>query len=336
MSESLRPRRLADVRLVSVLVPCYNEAEVMEQLAARLTRAAEAWNVPWEVILVDDGSTDRTWELTTALHARDPRFKGIALSRNFGHQTALWTALHAAAGDLVVVLDADLQDPPEELPRLFAKWEEGFDVVYAVRRNRKEGLLLRAAYTLFYRVLHALAETKIPLDAGDFCVMDRVVVDELRRMPESERFVRGLRSWVGFRQIGVEYDRAERAAGAPKYTVKKLVGLALDGLLSFSTVPLRLATWFGLSVSLLAFLGAVFTVLQRIFAVQFARVGLAPVPGFATIVVSVLFLGGIQLLCLGIVGEYLARIYENVKGRPPWVIRATAGIDAPQPGAPPR
>jgi dolichol-phosphate mannosyltransferase len=329
MSPAAASRRFGEVRLVSVLVPCFNEEEVLDQLAQRLTAAAETWGVPWEVVLVDDGSTDGTWASIASLHARDRRFKGLALSRNFGHQTALWAAIHAARGEVVVVLDADLQDPPEQLPRLFAKWEEGYEVVYAIRRNRKEGLLLRAAYRIFYRLLRALSETKIPLDAGDFCVMDRVVVDELLRMPESERFVRGLRSWVGFRQVGVEYDRAERAAGRPKYTLRKLLGLALDGLLSFSTVPLRLATYFGLTVSALAFLGAAFTLLQRLFSAQFARLGLAPVPGFATIVISVLFLGGIQLLCLGILGEYLARIYENVKGRPPWVIRATAGVEAP-------
>jgi len=331
MGHSPAPRSFASVRLVSVLIPCFNEEEVLDQLAERLTRAAESWGVPWEVVLVDDGSTDSTWSSIEEFHRRDPRFKGIALARNFGHQTALWTAIHAAGGDVVVVLDADLQDPPEQLSPFFDKWAEGFDVVYAIRRNRKEGVLLRATYFLFYRLLRSLSETRIPLDSGDFCVMDRVVVDELRRMPESQRFVRGLRSWVGFRQVGVEYDRAARAAGEPKYTVHKLIGLALDGLLSFSTVPLRLATYFGLSVSVLAFLGAAFTLLQRLFAEQFERIGLGPVPGFATIVISILFLGGIQLLCLGILGEYLARIYENVKGRPPWVIRATAGIEAPAP-----
>lgn len=330
MSESGSRRRLPDARLVSALVPCFNEAKVLGQFAERMVRAAESWGVPFEVVLVDDGSTDRTWPMIEELHDRDPRFKGISLSRNFGHQTALWTALHAARGDLVVVLDADLQDPPEELPRFFAKWEEGYDVVFAVRKNRKEGVFLRAAYHAFYRLLRSLSKTPIPLDSGDFCVMDRAVVDELRRMPESQRFIRGLRSWVGFRQVGVEYDRPERAAGETKYTVKKLVGLALDGLLSFSEAPLRLATWLGLAVSAIAFLGAAFTLLQRIFAVQFSRIGLAPVPGFATIVISILFLGGIQLLCLGILGEYLARVYENVKGRPPWVIRATRGIEAPR------
>jgi dolichol-phosphate mannosyltransferase len=250
----------------------------------------------------------------------------VRFSRNFGHQTAVSAGIARAGGAALIVMDADLQDPPEELHRFLAKWREGYDVVYGLRRKRKEGPLKRLCYHLFYRILAGTASQPIPTDSGDFCLMDRKVVDLLNAMPERNRFVRGLRAWVGFRQIGIEYARDARQAGEPKYTLTKLVRLAVDGLLSFSTVPLRLATYLGLVVSAIAFLGAVFTLVQRLFADWFARIGLAPVPGFATIVIAILFLGGVQLICLGIMGEYIGRIYDEVKGRPSWIVRQTLGL----------
>ena len=314
--------------MISIVVPCYNEKEVLDELYQRLSRAAESWEEPFEVIVVDDGSDEETWQRIEAVHRRDPRWKAVRFSRNFGHQTAVSAGIARAAGRAVIVLDADLQDPPEELHRFLAKWREGYEVVYGLRRKRKEGPLKRLCYHLFYRILAGTASQPIPADSGDFCLMDRRVVDLLNAMPERNRFVRGLRAWVGFRQIGLEYPRDARRAGKPKYTLSKLIRLAVDGLFSFSTVPLRLATYLGLAVSTIAFLGAVFTLVQRLFAEWFDSIGLGPVPGFATIVIAILFLGGVQLICLGIMGEYIGRIYEEVKGRPSWIVRQTLGWES--------
>lgn len=314
------------MKKLSIVVPCYNEEAVLPELFARLGAVASSWGMDYEVICVDDGSQDRTWELLQAQHETDPRWRAISFARNFGHQTAVSAGLFYTGGDAAVVIDADLEDPPEEIVRLLEKWHEGYDVVYAVRQKRKEGLLKRLCYWIFYRLMARLVAFEVPLDSGDFCLISRRVVQTINAMPERNRFVRGLRAWSGFRQIGVTYERAARFAGTPKYTFKKLFKLATDGLFSFSTVPLRAATYLGLSVSGLAFFGVVFTLVQKVFSEQFSRIGLAPSPGFPTIVVSVLFLGGIQLICLGILGEYIGRIYEEVKGRPLWLLRDSAGI----------
>lgn len=325
-----KARAIGPDTLVSVVIPCCNEEAVLPELYRRLSAVAEAWGAPYEVILVDDGSTDRTWDLLLAFHERDSRWKCVRFGRNFGHQTALRAGLHATQGDLVAVLDADLQDPPEILDQFFRRWEAGYDVIYGVRQQRKEGVVLRAAYHAFYRILAFLAEMEVPLEAGDFSVMDRRVVEILKRMPERKPFLRGLRSWVGFRQCPLPYERKHRAAGVTKYNFKRLFGLAIDGILSSSIVPLRLATLFGALVSVVAFVGAVFTLLLRLFPGFFW--GLHAVPGTASIVICVLFIGGVQLLCLGICGEYLGRIYDNVKGRPFWTVRETVGVADPTPG----
>ncbi len=321
---------MASPAKISIIVPCFNEEAVLPRLFARLGAVAATWNADYEVVCVDDGSSDRTWELLKARHAEDPRWRGVAFARNFGHQTAVSAGLHFASGDAVVIIDADLQDPPEEIARLLAKWREGYDVVYAVRQKRKEGWLKRICYWAFYRLMARLVAFDIPLDSGDFCLMSRRVVAAINAMPERNRFVRGLRAWAGFRQIGVPYERAARAAGEPKYNLRKLLKLAADGLFSFSALPLRLATHLGLGVSALAFFGVLFTLAQKIFSSQFAKLGLAPGAGFPTIVISVLFLGGVQLICLGILGEYLGRIYEEVKGRPLWIVRDSAGVGLPE------
>lgn len=326
MKEPQNHRRLTGEHVVSLVIPCHNEANVLPMLFKRVNDAAALWDAKLEVILVDDGSRDATWQQMRRLNEQDPRWKLVQLSRNFGHQTAVWTGLKHVTGDLVAVLDADLQDPPEVLADFFHRWEAGYDVVYAVRRKRKEGLFKRLAYHSFYRLMASMAEINVPLDSGDFCVMDRDVVEVMLQTGEMRPFVRGIRAWVGFPQIGVEYERDERQAGEISYTLPKLFALALDGIISFSTRPLRLATWLGLSVSALALLGCVFTLFQRFFASQFAAIGLAPVPGYATIVMSILFLGGVQLICLGILGEYVGRIYENVKSRPQYVVCQTAGF----------
>ena len=316
--------------MISIVLPCYNENETLDELQRRINLAGQAWNEPFEVILVDDGSQESTWLKIVSLCDSDPRWRAIRFSRNFGHQTAVSAGIANAIGDAVVVMDSDLQDPPEVVSNFIEHWREGYQVVYGVRRKRKEGWFKRASYFTFYRLLANLAERDIPLDAGDFCLMDRCVVDTLNQMPERKRFVRGLRAWAGFRQIGVAYERHARAGGEPKYSIRDLFALAFDGLLAFSTKPLRMASYFGLLVSSVAFLGVIFTLVQRIFAESFGAIGLPPAPGFATIVISILFLGGVQLISLGVLGEYIGRIYEEIKGRPKWVIQETVGAQEQQ------
>jgi glycosyltransferase involved in cell wall biosynthesis len=326
-----RLRTLDRNTTVSVVVPCYNEEIVLPSLIERLETAAEQWGTDYEVILVDDGSRDDTWSLIEQKCAVDPRWRGVALGRNFGHQIAVWAGLDHAGGDVITVLDADLQDPPEVVGEFLEKWCEGYDVIYAVRTKRKENFLRRSAYFLFYRILALLADIEIPLDSGDFSVVDRRVVDAMLSSREQQPFIRGLRSWVGFKQIGVTYERAARAAGQEKYTLSKLLDLATSGLVSFSSRPLHLATIFGFAIAALAAAGAVFTLIQRTFASWFAEIGLGPVPGFATTVIAILFLGAVQLISIGILGEYVGRIYDNVKGRPQYTVGQTVGFDRTPP-----
>lgn len=315
---------------ISVIVPCFNEEAVLPELFARLGAAAAAWNADCEIICVDDGSRDRTWEILKAQHAKDPRWRCLCFARNFGHQAAVSAGLHFAAGDAAVILDADLQDPPEEISRLLEKWREGYEVVFATRKNRRDPFVKKILAWGFYRLLQKMTPLPMASDAGDFCLLDRRVIAVMNSLPERSRYLRGLRTWCGFRQTSVEFDRAGRAAGVPQYTFKKSFKLAMDGLFSFSAAPLRLATYLGLWVSAFAFLGAVFTLCQKLFAAQFARIGLAPGAGFPTIVISILFLGGVQLICLGILGEYIGRIYEEVKSRPLWVLRDSVGLTPPE------
>jgi dolichol-phosphate mannosyltransferase len=317
------------VQKISVIVPCFNEEAVLPQLFKRLGAAAATWGLDYEVICVDDGSRDRTWQLLKQQNLADPRWCCLSFARNFGHQTAVSAGLFHATGDAVVVIDADLQDPPEEVVRLLAKWREGFEVVFATRKRRRDPLVKRILAWGFYRLLEKMTPLPMARDAGDFCLLDKKVVAVMNALPERSRYLRGLRTWCGFRQTSVEFDRAERAAGEPQYTFKKSFKLAMDGLFSFSAMPLRLATYLGLWVSGFAFLGAMFTLVQKLFAEQFAKIGLAPGAGFPTIVISILFLGGVQLICLGILGEYIGRIYEEVKGRPLWIIRDSAGLVSP-------
>ena len=313
---------------ISVIVPCFNEQDVLPKLFERLGAVAATWNTDYEIICVDDGSSDRTWEILMAQNQKDSRWRGLAFARNFGHQVAVSAGLFYATGEAMVIIDADLQDPPEQISRLLEKWSAGFEVVFATRKRRKDPLLKRVLAWGFYRLLQKMTPLPMARDAGDFCLLDKRIVAVLNALPERSRYLRGLRTWCGFRQTSVEFERAERAAGVPQYTFKKSFKLAMDGLFSFSAAPLRLATYLGLWVSAFAFFGVVFTLAQKIFAVQFAKVGLAPGAGFPTIVISVLFLGGVQLICLGILGEYIGRIYEEVKGRPLWVLRDSAGIVA--------
>ena len=320
-------RTLSPALVVSVIIPCFNEEEVLPTLFKRLEEATAAWGTSYEVLLVDDGSTDRTWPLIQEIHRRNPLWKGIRLGRNFGHQIALRAGLQIARGDLVAVLDADLQDPPELIGEMLGRWEKGYDVVVGVRCRRKEGLFKRSMYLLFYRVLALVAELELPLDAGDFCLMDRKVVDVIRLMPESRPFIRGLRSWVGYQQTLLPYDRAARQAGLTKYSYWRLFKLAADGILSNSRMPLHIATIFGAMVSFTAFIGALLTLLIGLFPVFFKGYGISYVPGTASIIICILFVGGVQLLCLGIIGAYLGRIHENVLHRPLWSIKQTVGLE---------
>lgn len=304
---------------------------MLPQLFGRLAAAAGTWAMDYEVVCVDDGSRDGTWQLLKHQHEKDARWRCLSFARNFGHQVAVSAGLYHATGDAVVIIDADLQDPPEEISRLIGKWREGYDVVYAVRQKRKEGFLKRLCYWGFYRLMSRLVSFEMPLDTGDFCLMDRRVVKVLNSMPERNRFVRGLRAWSGFRQTGLTYERHARAAGDAKYNFFKLIKLARDGVFSFSTVPLTLMAQAGVWISAISFLGIIWVLMTKFFSGFFSKHGFPPVQGFTTIVIVILFLGGIQMMSLGILGEYIGRIYDEVKRRPPWVIQNSAGIEPKTP-----
>lgn len=308
--------------LISLVIPVYNEEAVLPLLLARLWAAAPAWGRSYELILVDDGSTDDSVALVRELSRGRPEVKLVRLSRNFGHQAAISAGLKLANGDAVILLDGDLQDPPEVLGQFLEKWEEGFEVVYAIREKRKESLVKRTLYGGFYRLLRAVSDLDIPLDSGDFCLMDRKVVEVLKlELPESIRFVRGLRTFVGFRQIGLKVERDRRAAGESKYGYRELMGLALDGIFGFSLLPLRIASYMGLVIALPSFLLGAFFIVHRIF--NFKLFGYSPTdtPGLASLATGIFFLGGVVLIILGIIGEYLGRIYVEVKQRPTFLIR---------------
>ena len=304
---------------LSIGIPVFNEEEVIPGLLARLLPVLDSVEGgPHEVVFVDDGSTDNTRCLLEQASARDPRIRTVVLSRNFGHQAALGAALEYATGDAVVLMDADLQDQPEVIPEFVAQHRAGADVVFARRHTREEGWVLRLSYRAFYRIISALSDTKLPLDTGDFALLARPVVDALRRLPEHERYLRGLRAWVGFTQVGIDVDRHARAAGKPKYTTWKLMKLAVDGVCSFSIVPLRAAAVSGL----VAIAGSI---AFSVYAV-YVRVAVGQVPaGFTASLVIMTFLSGVQLLFLGVIGEYLGRVYGEAKGRPPYVVARVMG-----------
>jgi glycosyltransferase involved in cell wall biosynthesis len=307
--------------MISIVIPIYNESEILQQLYDRLVAAAPMWKEDYEILLVDDGSADNSLEIMRGFVSQNPHFRVLKLSRNFGHQPAISAGIKKAKGDAVIIMDGDLQDPPEELPRFLDKWREGYHVVYAIRTKRKEGLFKRIAYKAFYRILARVSDIDIPIDSGDFCVMDRKVVNALNeQMPENIRFVRGLRAFAGFKQVGIAYERAERAGGEVKYTLRKLIKLAIDGIFDFSTFPLRLATYLGLLLAIPSFLMGIFFILHRLL--NFKVLGYSPqdTPGIATLAVAMFFLGGVMLVILGVMGEYLGRIYIEVKKRPFYLI----------------
>jgi polyisoprenyl-phosphate glycosyltransferase len=304
---------------VSVVVPLYDEQENLPELHRRLTAALEALDIDYELIFVDDGSRDATPAMLDELAARDRRLTALHLSRNFGHQAAICAGIDAARGAGVLLMDGDLQDPPEVLGLFIAAWRAGNDVVYAIRTKRKEGLFKRFAYALFYRLLRATSDLQIPLDSGDFCLMDRKVVDALKTLPERLRFVRGLRTFVGFKQIGLAYERDARHAGEPKYTLKALVRLALDGLMSFSGFPLTLSTYMGIA-SLFVAMGLT----SWVFLDEWLNPSTPR--GWASTIIVVIFMGGVQLVSLGIMAEYQRRIFLEVKGRPTYIVGRVASL----------
>jgi dolichol-phosphate mannosyltransferase len=309
--------------LLSLVIPVYNEQATLEALFSTLRERLAALGVTYEVVLVDDGSRDLTHEMIADITQRDARFRSIHFSRNFGHQAAVTAGLHFARGRAVVVMDADLQDPPELLATMLARWREGFHVVYAQRIKRHaEGPLKRGIAFAYYRLLQRLTDVEIPTDTGDFCLMDRRVVDLLNRMPERNRYLRGLRAWLGFRQTAVQFERPPRYAGEPKYTFWKSLALGVNGVVGFSKVPLRFATYLGMLVSLISLVLTAWAVYQRF-------VGADTVRGWASTLVVILLLGGVQLLMIGVVGEYLSRIYDEVKQRPMYVIGDIRGFDEP-------
>ena len=310
------------VPVYSLIIPIYNEEETIAALYERVSQLLGQLDAPTELILVNDGSRDRSLMLLRELQAQDPRVKYISLARNFGHQIAVTAGLKFSQGQAVIVLDADLQDPPELIPQLIEQWRQGYQVVYAQRTKRKqESWFKRLTAYLFYRLLQRLADVNIPADTGDFCLMDRQVVDLLNAMPEQNRYIRGLRSWVGFRQTAVQFERDPRFAGDVKYTFRKSFTLAINSLISFSKVPLRLSTYLGLISAALALGMAVLVLYWRLTQ------KVSGVTGLATVVIAILFLGSVQLVCLGILGEYIGRIYEEVKGRPLFTVAELGGFD---------
>ncbi len=313
----------------SVVVPAHNEEGVIEELAARLTEVMDALDGDAEIILVDDGSRDRTYELMLEAASVDPRFRLIRLSRNFGHQIALTAGVDLAAGDAVIVMDADLQDPPEVILDLAARWREGYDIVYAVREVRDgETRFKRATASAFYRAFNRISEVEVPLDVGDFRLVDRRALDVFSQMRESNRFVRGMFSWIGLRQTGVPYHRHERFAGETKYPLRKMLRFAATGVVSFSAAPLRAALNLGFFVSIVSFVILVWSVIVKVG-------GFFNVPGWTSILVVVCFIGGIQLVVLGVIGEYIGDIHAEVKRRPLYVISELENFpDSPEP--PPR
>ena len=307
--------------LLSVIVPCFNEAAVIEHTHARLEAALRAITADFEIIYVDDGSRDRTAELLHGIQQAHPEVRVLRLSRNFGHQIAVSAGLDYASGDAVVLIDADLQDPPEVIADMVAKWREGFHVVYG-QRSERAGETRFKLWTAraFYRLINRLSEVPIPLDTGDFRLMDRAVVEALRRMREKHRMLRAMTSWVGFKQIAVPYERAERFAGESKYPLRKMLGFALDGIISFSAIPLKVVTMVGFTFSGLSVIGILYALVMRLLTNNW-------VTGWTLIFITMLLIGGLQFIFLGVMGEYIGRIYSEAKDRPLFLIMEELGFD---------
>ena len=307
---------------LDIVIPIYNEAENLADLHARLIKACdELDDMAWRVIYVNDGSSDRSLDIMLRQREGDSRFSIVELSRNFGHQAAITAGLSCANGDAVILMDGDLQDPPELIPELISRWKEGANVVRAHRRSRKEKGMRRVGFDIFHKLFAWATDFPVPPNAGIFGLLDRQAAEELKRLPEQNRFFPGLRSWVGLNQEVVCYDRDERAGGEPKQSMKRLIRYALDAIFSFSYKPLRIMTSAGIGISAIGFLLACFFIARRLLGIEIAQTG------FTTLVTLMLFLGGIQIMAIGLLGEYLARIYDEVKRRPLFIIKDTHGLD---------
>jgi dolichol-phosphate mannosyltransferase len=319
--------------LISIVIPCFNEEEVLEETFRRLDQATrsirsnarststsnEGEDIRFEFIFVNDGSTDRTLDLLLAQTKINSEVRVINFARNFGHQVAVSAGIDASNGDASILMDADLQDPPEVIIQMIELWKQGYDVVYATRLERPgETKFKRLTAHWFYKTLNTLSDTQIPLDTGDFRLMSRKVTDSIRAMPEHDRFIRGMVSWVGFRQTSIKYRRAERYAGQSKYPLRKMLAFATTGILSFSSQPLRFATWCGLGSSAIAAIGSVYVLIVKLMTDQW-------VAGWASVILAVLFIGGVQLFCLGMLGEYIGRIYSQSKQRPLYIVEGYYG-----------
>jgi dolichol-phosphate mannosyltransferase len=299
----------------SIVAPIYNERDNLNELHRRVREVMDSTGEPWELVLVDDGSTDGSTDIIHELAKKDERIRPVIFARNFGHQIAITAGWDYARGDAVVIIDADLQDPPELILEMAKKWKEGYEVVFAVRKEREgESWFKLWTASLFYRIIYRITDVKIPLDTGDFRLMDRKVVNVLKQMRERHRFPRGMSAWVGFKQIGIEYKRAARVAGETKYPFRKMFRLALNAITGFSYFPLQVATYFGFISAGIAAIAIPVVVYMRVTGSQAFF-------GQATTLIAVLFLGGVQLICVGILGEYIGRIYDEAKGRPLYVVR---------------
>lgn len=316
------PRR----QLLSMVVPCFNEEEVIAETVKQLREfAATLGDLDVELIFIDDGSRDKTRQLLKSFAASDSRIRVIGFARNFGHQIAVTAGVDASNGDAVVIIDADLQDPPAVVHQMIEKWREGYDVVYGMRSERAgESMFKLSTARAFYRVLNFLSDVEIPMDTGDFRLISRSVVDALRAMPERDRFVRGMVSWVGFKQIALSYKRAERFAGATKYPLRKMLRFATDGIMSFSTKPLQLSAAMGMISATLALLGIVYAIFLRLFTDTW-------VEGWTALMIAVLFIGGVELIAVGILGQYIGRIYYEIKSRPLYIVEEYLGFSSAGP-----
>lgn len=305
--------------MVSIVIPVFNERETLPELHRRVTESMALTGQPYEILFVNDGSTDGSTDVLRTIAARDMHTRALHLARNFGHQIAISAAIDAARGDSVVLMDGDLQDPPELLPEMVARWKSGSEVVYMVKRTRKEHIAKRMLFHSFYELMRKMSTIPIPLEAGNFSLLDRKVVDVLRAMPERNRYIAGMRAWAGFRQTGIEFDRDARFAGTPHMTLSRLFRLAFDGLFSFSNVPLRIAMYVGMTTAVVSFAAGLVVLYIKLFTDH-------ATPGWASPVVSILFIGGLILVTLGIIGEYIGRIYDEVKRRPLYVIQERTGF----------
>lgn len=306
--------------LISIVAPVWNESELLPEFYQRVYKALKDYR--FELILVDDGSSDSSWGLIESYASKDPRVKAVSFSRNFGHQAALTAGLEHAQGDAVIFIDSDLQDPPEFIPEMIHKWQEGFDVVYCIRSRRPgESLFKLATAALFYRLLKKISRVDVPVDTGDFRLISRKVGDALMKLPERIRYLRGLTSWAGYRQTGIQYQRSERTRGETKFSLFRMIKLALDGITSLSSVPLQMVSYLGLIVTLVAFV----MILYSLYVYFFTD---TTVKGWTSLMIVFVFLGGIQLLVTGIIGEYIGRIYDEVKNRPVYLVQKTIGFDS--------